>query len=133
MANPNPERVYNARNVTEYSTITNYVSTIRSNADFQTRGLQTTCLVLDGAGVPTAYDATKLHFYNNGYVDTQWNPTLKTPWTLTETINTVENVVVDTTFVNENATYLLGKGAYQKVTADPYTTYEQSAFKIEEK
>ena len=119
--------------LSSYGQITNYAETIRANADFQTKGLQTTCLVLEGIGVPTAYDETQLHFYGNGYVDTQWNPTLSTPWTLTETIDTVENVVVDTDYTNENATYLFGKGTYQKVAADPYTIYEQSAFQVEEK
>lgn len=113
--------------------ISNYAPTIRDNADFQPKGAQLTCVERDGVGVPIAYDESKLHWHGDGYGDTQWNPTLSTPWTLTETIATVENVVIDTDNTNENATYLLGKGTYQKVGADPYTAYEQAEFQIEEK
>ena len=70
---PSLATIYDARG-SNTETITNYAETIRTNADFQTKGLQTTCLDLDGNGEPTAYDETQLHFYGNGWIDTQWIP-----------------------------------------------------------
>jgi hypothetical protein len=44
----------------KFSTISNYVETIKTNVDLNPKGLQTLALKLDGAGVPTAYTDTVL-------------------------------------------------------------------------
>lgn len=55
--------------------IANYASTVRTNADLQQKGIQTTAFVTDGAGVPTAYSSDLLQFNGDGrYLDTRWRP-----------------------------------------------------------
>jgi len=112
--------------------IPNYAPSMYENVDFNKVGVQTTMLDIDGAGRLTGMVYDECRFYSKGYGDTQWNPTLVAPWRLTETIDTVQQVVVDTDNTNENADYLLGKGTYQKEAVDPYTSYSQTEFKIEE-
>lgn len=54
----------------KFGTISNYAETIRTNVDLNPKGIQTTCLTLDGAGVPTAYVDNALEWHGNGYADT---------------------------------------------------------------
>ena len=117
------------------ATIANYASTVRTNADFQTAGIQTTAFTKDALNVPTAYDVTALNL-DGGEGDTQWNPSLESSFWIEEIIDgvvyqhkydgtnltTYTNNVAGTPALHspENADYLFGKGVYPKVAADPY-------------
>jgi len=123
--------------VSSYSEIENYTSTIRTNADFQNTGLQTTAFIKDSLNVPISYDDTALNWDGGSYGDSQFNPSLQDKFWFEEI---VDNIIYQhnydgtnlTTYTNnvastptahtpEDASYLFGKGEYPKVTADGYT------------
>ncbi len=61
--------------------VANYASTVRTNADFQQKGIQTTAFVTDGAGVPTSYSPKLLQFNGDGrYVDAGFMPPSDSAW-----------------------------------------------------
>ena len=125
--------------------ITDYLSSIRKNVDQNQKGPQTTYLELDGVGVPTAVDFTKLHWYGVGYNNTKFNPSLYSEFVIEENVGVVfyshiydgVNLTtwtdgvegIPTAHSPENAEYLLAKGVYPKVAAEPYTIYTQDCFK----
>ena len=120
----------------DFEQIEDYTAVVRENADFQTAGIQTTAFVRDESGIPRSYDDTMLNFLSDGYGDTQWNPSLESTFWLEEII---EGAVYQhkydgvnlTTYIDnvagapvahspENTDYIIGKGVYPKVAADPY-------------
>jgi len=94
--------------------ISNYTPAVRTNAVSQTAGLQTTCLSLDKIGIVASYDASALHFYGDGFIDTQWVPKLgvdfiaelgqyKHPTTADEFVG-VSDIAPDRVFMGYSAT-----------------------------
>jgi hypothetical protein len=60
--------------------IANYTSTIRTNADFQSSGLQTTAFIKDALNVPLSYDDTALNWDGGSYGDAQFMPPSDSAW-----------------------------------------------------
>lgn len=126
------------------SEISNYTTTARKKS--HNKGIQTTAFTLDAIGVPTAYDVSKFNFYSNEYGNSQTNLSTVGNFWLEEVIgSTIYQHKFDgtnlTTYTNnvagtptahtpENANYLVGKGVYPKVTANPLATYTQSVFNL---
>ena len=84
--------------------IANYASTIRTNADQLTTGLQSTCLTLDGAGVPTAYTEGQLEWHGNEYGDAQFMPPSDSAWEMDLVMETLADGTLKTVGVNPVST-----------------------------
>ena len=116
------------------SAVTNYGETVRTNADQNPKGLQTSCLTLDEIGIPLAYTEDALNWHAKEYSDTELNLSTLPKFWLEEI---VDGVIYQhdydgtnlTTYTNgtagppvphtpENVNYTVGKGVYPTLSVD---------------
>ena len=116
------------------STITNYSETIRTNADQNPKGLQTSCLTLDEIGIPLAYGDGALNWHAKEYSDTELNLSTLPKFWIEEIVDGViyqhnydgTNLTTYTSgtagtpvpHTPENVNYTLGRGAYPTLSTD---------------
>lgn len=100
-ADRNSGTITDARNGTT-TNISNWTSTIETNADFQPKGLQTTCLVLNSIGIPTDYTEDRLVKNDNQFITLPLDTPLD--YTPTKDIDNIEGDSTSLTITHTDAT-----------------------------
>lgn len=127
--------------------VANYTSNVRTNFANTNYGVPLLPITQDATGRALSYDDTTMHFDNSIKIDTETNLSTYSTFTINETIDgavyiheydganltTTIDTVPQTPVAHtpENANYIMGKGVYPKVTADPFTDYVQTQFTLE--